>query len=183
MTNGVASSSNPLAGTLISSARAHRAPSRAAFIMGPLPLAWIEVAGRTTGAGLHVAMEIWFRVGLRGSDEVKVSLSYVARRFGFHRTSAARGLADLEAAGLVVVQRRPGRAPVVRVVREFTRPAADVEPGAVQLEPTRTASRAGRPGPGEAPSTANAEPPTLSEGAPAPLKRPGAWSEPVRVRT
>ena len=107
------------AGTLISSPRRPRSGAGALFIMGPIPLAWIEAAGRTRGVGLHVAIEIWFRVGLRRSDEVKISLSGIARRFGFHRTSAARGLGDLEGVGLVLVRRRPGCTPLVRVVRDF----------------------------------------------------------------
>ena len=114
------------AGTLISSPRRPRSGAGALFIMGPIPLAWIEAAGRTRGVGLHVAIEIWFRVGLRRSDEVKISLSGIARRFGFHRTSAARGLGDLEGVGLVLVRRRPGCTPLVRVVRDFQRRLGDV---------------------------------------------------------
>jgi hypothetical protein len=84
-------------------------------------LDWIDAAGRVRGAGLHVGMELWFRVGLCKSDEVRLSLTAVGKRFGIHRTSAARGLAALENAGLVVVQKAPGRAPRVCVVRDPTR--------------------------------------------------------------
>lgn len=127
MTNSSIAGISRAPGTLISSPRRPRSDSGAPFIMGPIPLAWIEAAGRTSGVGLHVAIEIWFRVGLRRSDEVKISLSGVARRFGFHRTSAARGLGDLEGVGLVLVRRRPGCTPLVRVVRDFQKRLGDVD--------------------------------------------------------
>jgi len=115
---------------------------RGHFIRGPIPWEWLCRAGRTVGKGLHVAAVIWFKVGLQSSDRVKISLSAVARYFNFDRASAARGLAELENAGLVVVERHSGAAALVRVVRE----CPDVSSGPSEA-PLRVQDRDGDSGP------------------------------------
>jgi hypothetical protein len=157
----------PQAGTLLISPRTIR-PSPEPYIKGPLPLWWIVRAGRTKGAGLHVAMELFYRAGIEKSDEVKISLAGIGRRFGIHRTAAARGLRDLETAGLVTVQRPPGRKVIVRVISR----GSSTHRGASKSDATASESNGGPTStilPGEATMT----------GAPAPRQRPGAWSEPT----
>lgn len=149
-------------GTLVVTPRARHVGTTERFIKGPLPLAWFERAGRLKGAALHVALYLWYRVGLKRSEEVKLSLSAVARAFDLHRTSASRALSRLEEAGLVVVERATGRVAMVRVTREISARPSN-EPNAEERATSTTRSRGA----------------TLNEGAPAPLTRPGAWSEPV----
>ena len=64
------------------------------------------------GRALAVGIACWFEAGIAGKREISVNLS----RVGVERTAASRGLAALERAGLVQVERRPGRKPLVRVI-------------------------------------------------------------------
>jgi hypothetical protein len=85
------------------------------FLRGPIPLTWLSVACRLGGKALHVAIAIWFRAGVTRSREVLLSLSQGAE-FGFDRFAGSRGLAALERAGLVAVDRRTGRKPIVTIL-------------------------------------------------------------------
>ena len=85
------------------------------FLKGPVPMAWLREASSLPGKALHVAVEIWFQVGLKRSGEVALSLSQF-KKSGISRSTASRGLAQLEEAGLVVVKRAPGRKPIVMVL-------------------------------------------------------------------
>ncbi|MGO9834577.1 MAG: hypothetical protein ACLP1X_10200 [Polyangiaceae bacterium] len=71
---------------------------------------------RLEGKALHVGLEIWYRAGLQRRREVVLSLSKVADAGTFDRATAARGLAALERAGLVRVERAVGRAPRVTLL-------------------------------------------------------------------
>jgi hypothetical protein len=88
------------------------------FIKGPIPYAWLALASRLPGAGLHVAMAYRFyrdrfrfkRRGLRwGLPEVGKGLKISLR-------SARRGLHSAELAGLLAVEREPGCKLVVSVL-------------------------------------------------------------------
>ena len=80
------------------------------FLRGPVPLAWLEAAGHLPGKALHIGIDLWFYAGLRhGAAEFPYSVSGAARRFGMGQANASRALAALEQAGLVGVQRAPGR--------------------------------------------------------------------------
>jgi hypothetical protein len=96
-----------------------RRQSTEPFVRGPIPLRWIRRAGGLPGKALHVGLAIWFLVGLRKSYVVALSLSAVARDFGMDRATASRGLGKLARAGLVAVERHPGRKVTVRVVHAF----------------------------------------------------------------
>lgn len=85
------------------------------FIKGPLPRAWFIAAGKLPGKAVHIGLEVWFRVGLARSESVFISLTAISKAMGFSRPTAARGLASLEQAGLVTVERSPGRKPRVTV--------------------------------------------------------------------
>jgi hypothetical protein len=61
------------------------------------------------GKALHVALMLWKEAGCRKARTVRFSLSGVAKE-GLHPDTAKRGLRALEAAGLVSIRRRPGRA-------------------------------------------------------------------------
>jgi hypothetical protein len=96
-----------------------------AFLRGPLPMAWLERAASLPGRALHIGVMLWYYVGLHKSARVKFSLSRCERRLGFDRTTATRGLAALERAGLVTVERRPGQRPVVTVIHNPAEPVGD----------------------------------------------------------
>lgn len=82
------------------------------FLRGPIPMWWVHRASLLPGMALAVGIRIWFLIGLTGSRSVPLNLS----RLGIDRSSAARGLAALEAARLVHVTRGRGRKAVVTVL-------------------------------------------------------------------
>lgn len=85
------------------------------FLMGPIPMAWLDAARALPGRAIHVAIEIWHWRFIKKSMSVKINLSRMGR-FGVTRPTASRGLQALESAGLVRVERGPGRAPVVTII-------------------------------------------------------------------
>jgi hypothetical protein len=82
------------------------------FLRGPYPWEWFRRAAKSPGKALHVAVAIWRFAGLRRSAEVRLNLSRLME-MGVTRDSARRGLRALETAGLVSVQRHPGRKPII----------------------------------------------------------------------
>jgi DNA-binding transcriptional ArsR family regulator len=85
------------------------------FLKGPIPWPWLIRAAAARGKALHIAIALWFRVGLTRKREVRLSLTRV-QELGISRSAASRGLNALEDAGLVTVVRRPGRNPVVTLL-------------------------------------------------------------------
>jgi hypothetical protein len=77
-------------------------------LKGPIPLAWLERAGRLPGKALAVALVLWYLAGLTGKRTVHICLTK-SRRLGLTEASARRGLKALEGAKLVEVRRLPGR--------------------------------------------------------------------------
>jgi DNA-binding transcriptional ArsR family regulator len=92
----------------------HRRGER--FLRGPIPLRWLKEAARLPGKALAVALEVWFFAGLRGQAVVSVNLSRLHTAEQIPRSTASRGLAALEEAGLVAVERKPGRKPQVTIL-------------------------------------------------------------------
>jgi hypothetical protein len=88
------------------------------FLKGPVPLDWLCVASRRCGkgSGFTVGIIIWFLCGLKKSRARIRLKGAVVRRFGLTRYACYRGLADLEKALLVSVERHPGRNPLVTVL-------------------------------------------------------------------
>lgn len=88
------------------------------FLKGPIPLDWLCVAARRCGrgSGFTVGIIIWYLCGLSKSRACIRLKGSVVRRFGLTRYACYRGLADLEKAFLVSVERHPGRNPLVTVL-------------------------------------------------------------------
>ena len=85
------------------------------FIRGPIPLGWITKAAGMEGKTLHVGMTLWFLSGLKRSCKVALSQSKL-KLFGVSRQASYRALLRLEDAGLVSVDRHPGRNPIVTIL-------------------------------------------------------------------
>lgn len=85
------------------------------FIKGPIPLLWINLAACLPGKTLQVGIALWFLVGLKKSPTVMLA-SKTLTALGVSRDAKYDALQRLEAAGLVSVQRQPGRAPLVTVL-------------------------------------------------------------------
>jgi len=84
-------------------------------LKGPVPLTWLEAAARLPGKSLHTGVALWYAAGL--AQSASISLSNVSgHRFGLDRNAKYRALAWLENAGLIAVERKLGRAPVVTIL-------------------------------------------------------------------
>ena len=91
----------------------HRPGER--FLKGPVPCAWLQRAARLPGKSFHVGIALWQRAGMEKSDTVKLS-NGILEDWGTDRYAKARGLKDLEEAGLVSVKRHHGRSPIVTIL-------------------------------------------------------------------
>jgi hypothetical protein len=109
---------SPKPATGLRTTRPHRT---ALFLKGPIPWAWLVSAGRLPGKALHVALVLHLLRGLQRNARVHLESKHV-RSFGFSRHSANRGLARLERAGLVAVERRPGRSHMVTILEISSEP-------------------------------------------------------------
>ena len=76
---------------------------------------WLEAAARLPGKSLHTGVAIWYAAGLTRSSSVPLS-NIAGHRFGLDRNAKYRALGWLEGAGLIDVQRKLGRAPVVTIL-------------------------------------------------------------------
>ncbi len=94
--------------------RIPRASKGQRFLRGPIPLNWLSAAAGLPGKSLHVGVALWLEVGLRNSAVVPLS-NLTGRYFGLDRNAKYRGLDWLEQAGLISVERKPGRAPMVTI--------------------------------------------------------------------
>jgi len=87
------------------------------FLRGPIPLAWLARAHDAGGSALAAGLMLWFLRGVSGkTGPVKVGAA-VRHRLGLSRDQTRRGLAALEAAGLVArVKKGRGHCAVVEIV-------------------------------------------------------------------
>jgi DNA-binding transcriptional ArsR family regulator len=85
------------------------------FLKGPNPWRWIIMSARLPGKALHVGIALFFLGGVTRSRTVKPS-NVLLRALGVTRFSKSRALEELEGAGLVSIDRRLGRNPVVTIL-------------------------------------------------------------------
>jgi hypothetical protein len=84
-------------------------------LYGPIPWSWWLPASRLPGKSLQVASVCWLLAGWRRSADFELTLEGWAE-FGLSRFSASRGLDELQRAGLVSIDRTPGRSRVVTIL-------------------------------------------------------------------
>ena len=84
------------------------------FLRGPIPLHWLSIAARLPGKTLHAGLAIWLEAGMRNSAVVPLS-NVTGQRLGLDRNAKYRALSWLEEAGLITVERKLGRAPIVTI--------------------------------------------------------------------
>jgi DNA-binding MarR family transcriptional regulator len=82
------------------------------FLRGPIPWSWLSRAAPLKGKALAVGVCIWHLHGLKNQQQIALSGKLV-RGIGVSRSSLYRGLEALEKAGLISVERHPGRNPIV----------------------------------------------------------------------
>jgi hypothetical protein len=87
------------------------------FIRGPIPLEWIIRAARIPRRNaVLVGLVLHYLSGLRNERDGLVLTVRRCQPFGLGRKGVQRGLADLEAAGLIRVSRTAGQSPRVDIV-------------------------------------------------------------------
>lgn len=94
----------------------NRSVKSSPFLKGPIPLPWLVVAGGLPGKALLVAVGIWYLAGLGKRMTVKTT-GRLWRELRLTRQAGYRGIKALEKAGLIAVERLPGRATVVTLQR------------------------------------------------------------------
>jgi hypothetical protein len=88
-----------------------------AFIRGPIPLDWLGRAAKIPRRNaVLVGLVLFYLAGLASKRDGLVLCVERCKTFGLGRKAVQRGLADLEAAGLVRVDRVVGRCPRVDIV-------------------------------------------------------------------
>ena len=100
------------------------------FLKAMIPLGWLSRACRLSGKALATALAIWYLKGLRNSYEGLMLTTAVVERLGISRYSKSRALRDLERAGLIRVERRPQKNPLVTILKvddEEKTPGREVE--------------------------------------------------------
>jgi hypothetical protein len=88
--------------------RINPAGNRDRFLKGPIPWNWIVRASELPGQALVLGLCIWRLKGATRKDTVALGNAEL-KPFGIDRAAKSRGLATLEKAGLIKVNRTPGR--------------------------------------------------------------------------
>lgn len=87
----------------------------APFLRGPIPVAWLEKAGKLPGKALHIGISLWFLRGVTKSDTFPFNQNR-QERYGVKRDAARRGMNALLNAGLITMKAMPGRRLLVTIV-------------------------------------------------------------------
>ena len=104
-------------------------PSKKWFLKGPIPGEWLSQAASLPGRALHTALVLW-HVSALGKTRTVAPPKSKWELFGVTESSRIRGLRALEQAGLVSVERHPGRCPRVTIIvrrQTLPKPAQDQE--------------------------------------------------------
>ena len=94
------------------------------FVRGPIPHEWLRVALAVGGKAGNLAWAIWFLVGVERSNPIRLT-GRVLRDFHISPRASRRLLLDFERAGLVEIDRRRGRGPIVTLLAPRMERAAD----------------------------------------------------------
>ncbi len=99
-------------------AKLPRPASGEQYLGGPIPLDWLTCAACLPGKAYHLGTALWYSAGRsRGKNPTVKLTSTLAAHFGLGaRTTRTRALAALRDAGLVRVEERTGRSPLVTIL-------------------------------------------------------------------
>lgn len=95
--------------------RKQRVDRQKPFIRGPIDLFWLAEARKLGVTPLWLALGLWYLKGLRKADTFVLSNRQVSE-WGIEPDAKSRALRKLEAAGLVSVERRERRSPLVTIL-------------------------------------------------------------------
>lgn len=86
------------------------------FLCGPIPWNWLATAMALPGHALHVGLALWHQAFLSGGGAAVAHSATAMQKWGVSRYAARRGLAALEQARLVSVDRHTGRKAIVTIL-------------------------------------------------------------------
>jgi hypothetical protein len=86
------------------------------FLKGPVPIQWLIQAAVLKGKCLHLGVVLWLLAGLRGSSTFKLEHKWLVK-FGISRWAVSSNLKKLEQADLIRLNCKPGRSPVITILR------------------------------------------------------------------
>jgi DNA-binding MarR family transcriptional regulator len=90
-------------------------PRKELFLRGPIPLEWLGEAAKLPGKTINVAIALWWRYGMAKGKPFKLT-RMALKILNVKRDAASAGLARLEQAGLIQVERKPGQRPIVSIL-------------------------------------------------------------------
>ena len=85
------------------------------FIKGPIPLAWMCEVCKLSKNAIKAALAIRFLGGILGEDWIELKNNLVAK-FKLNRSGKSIGLRELEISGLIMIKRRQGKSPLVKII-------------------------------------------------------------------
>ncbi len=102
------------------------APKKGPFLRGPIPLGWVSAAASLPGKTINVALALWWRHGMAQGKPFKLTRAALTA-LNVERDAERKGIARLEQAGLIHVERKPGQRPLISILHlsHSTRPACD----------------------------------------------------------
>ena len=86
------------------------------FVRGPIPYDWLRAALASGGKAGTLSWAMWWLAGMERKNPIKLTRQ-VLRDFNISPRSARRLLKDFERAGLVEVDRKRGRGPIVTLLK------------------------------------------------------------------
>jgi hypothetical protein len=95
-------------------------PKKKPFLRGPIPLEWLSVAASLPGKTLNVAVALWWRHGMSKGTPFKLTKTALTT-LNVERDAERMGLARLEQAGLIQVERKAGQRPTISILDLTTR--------------------------------------------------------------
>lgn len=86
-----------------------------------IPFDWLKRCNALPGKATQVATGLWFLAGVKRSFQFKLTGEAV-ELVGCSRSAIRRGLATLEAAGLIEVERHCGARPTIKIKEQLAQP-------------------------------------------------------------
>lgn len=84
------------------------------FVRGPIPMEWLKLAASCGYSAISVSLLLWYAAGLQRSNPVKLSRK-ILQQLKVHPKTAKRVLRCMEEIGLVQVEFKRGRSPIVTI--------------------------------------------------------------------
>ena len=85
------------------------------FVCGPIPCGWLQKALTQGGKAGALCWAIWWLAGIQRSNPIRLT-AQALRRFSIQPQAARRLLSKFEKVGLVKVNRKTGRGPMVTLL-------------------------------------------------------------------